>query len=106
MEFGGKDCLHCTILREVGRRLESGEIDGRHALGDLILVMAEIIATAPIEGVDEMMSTVDQDLSEAEVRARQRTVRESAVALKDVRRRGIARRDLAPERDSGARRFH
>ena len=105
MEFGSKDCLHCTILREVGHRLESGEIDGRHALGDLILVMAEIIATAPIEDADEMMSTVEQDLSEAEVRARQRIVRESAVALKGVRRRGIARRDLAPERDSGARRF-
>jgi hypothetical protein len=105
MKFGHKSCLHCTILEEVGRRLENGEIDGQGALDDLILVMAEIMATAPIEDAGEMMRTVEQDLSEAEVRARQRIVRDSAIALEGGRRRRIAQRDLTPEHDSGARRL-
>jgi hypothetical protein len=105
MESGRRDCLHCTILQDVGRGLENGEIDERGALDDVILVMVEILATAPIEDADEMMSAVEQDLSESEVRARQRNVRDSAIALKGGRRRGIARQDLTPERDSRTRRF-
>ena len=105
MDFDHKDCLHCTILQEIGRRLENGDIDGQHALDGLVLVMAEIIATAPTEDADEIMSTVGQDLSEAEVRARQRIVRDSAIALEGGRRRRIAQRDLTPEHDSGARRL-
>ena len=97
--------MHCTILQDVGRGLENGEIDERGALDDVILVMVEILATAPIEDADEMISAVEQDLSEAEVGARQRNVRDSAIALKGGRRRGIARQDLTPERDSRTRRF-
>ena len=105
MEFVPKDCLHCTILQEVGRRLENGQIDGRGALDHLILVMANILATASTEDADEMMSTVEQDLLEAEVRARQRTVRDSAIALEGRGRRRAARRHLTPESDSGTSRF-
>jgi hypothetical protein len=105
MDFGHKDCLHCTILQVIGRRLENGDIDGQHALDGLVLVMAEIIATAPTEDVDEIMSTVGQDLLEAVVRARQRTVRESAIALKGGRRRRGARRDLTPELVNGTSRL-
>ena len=82
MEIGVKYCLHCTIIKEVGRRLESGEVSGRGALDNLVLVMADILATASIEEADEMMSAVMQDLSEAEAVARQRTFHESSAACK------------------------
>jgi len=54
MEFSHKDCLHCAILQEVGRRLENDEIDGKGALDNLALVMADILATAPVETAEEM----------------------------------------------------
>jgi hypothetical protein len=105
MEFVHKDCLHCTILQEVGRRLENGQIDGQGALDDLVLVMAEIMAAAPTEDADELMNTVEQDLMDAVARARQRTLRESAAVLSGGRRREIARRVLTPEREGGTGRF-
>ena len=75
-----KECLHCTIIEEVGRRLENGVVSGRGALDSLVLVMADILATASAGDADEMMSAVIQDLSKAEAKARQRAFHESALA--------------------------
>ena len=72
MEFRHNDCLHCTIIKEVGRRLENGEISGRGALDNLVLVMADILATASIEEAKEIKSAIMQNLSEAEAQARHR----------------------------------
>jgi hypothetical protein len=83
MEFGHKDCLHCAILQEVGRRLENDEIDGKGALDNLALVMADILATAPAETAEEMKGAIMQNLSETAVRERRRTVGESAIAPED-----------------------
>jgi hypothetical protein len=73
MKFGRRDCLHCTIIRGVGRRLEDGEINGIGALDNLVRVMADVLATASIEKAEEMKGAIMQDLSEAEAHARQRT---------------------------------
>jgi hypothetical protein len=83
MEFGHKNCLHCAILREVGRRLENDEIDGKGALDNLVLVMADILAAAPAETAEEMKGAIMQNLSEDAVRERRRTVGESAAAPED-----------------------
>jgi hypothetical protein len=83
MEVSHKDCLHCAILQEVGRRLENDEIDGKGALDNLALVMADILATAPVETAEEMKGAIMQNLSEDAVRERRRTVGESAVAPED-----------------------
>jgi hypothetical protein len=83
MEFAHKDCLHCAILQEVGRRLENDEIDGKGALDNLVLVMADILAMAPVETAEEMKGAIMQNLSEVVVRERRRTVSESAIAPED-----------------------
>jgi len=85
MEFRHNDCLHCTIIKEVGRRLENGEINGRGALDNLVLVMADILATASIEGAKEMKGAITRSLSEAEAQARHRIDHESAFARKSLR---------------------
>ena len=36
----GERCLHCDIIEEIGRRLESGTFSGQQALDDLVLVLA------------------------------------------------------------------
>jgi hypothetical protein len=64
------ECLHCTIIKEVGRCLESGEVTGKGAVDKLVLVMADILAMASIEQADEMMCTIIEHLSEAEAQAR------------------------------------
>ena len=94
VRFGRRNCLHCVIVKEVGRRLENGEISGWGALNNLVLVMADILATAPIEEAKVMISAIIADLSEAEPRARQRNVHESAFA----RRRGSRRWKDCPAR--------
>ena len=94
IRFGRRNCLHCMIVKEVGRRLENGEISGRGALNNLVLVMADILATASVEEAKEMISAIIVDLSEAEPQARQRNVHESAFA----RRRGSGRRKDCPAR--------
>ena len=85
MEFRHNGCLHCTIIKEVGRRLENGEINGRGALDNLVLVMADILATASIEGAKEMKGAITRSLSEAEAQARHRIDHESAFARKGLR---------------------
>ena len=95
--FGEKDCLHCTIVREVGLRLENGEVSGKGALDSLILVMADVLATAPMWEADKMMSTVMQDLSEAEARARRRNLDEPAFARTGAEdERGSTRQVTSP----------
>src|SRR5260370_11117502 len=85
MEFRHNDCLHCTIIREVGRRLENGEINGKGALDNLVLVMADILATASIEGAKEMKGAIMQYLSEAQAQSLHRLGHESAFARKGLR---------------------
>jgi hypothetical protein len=91
MEFRHKDCLHCTIIKEVGRRLENGEISGRGTLDNLVLVMADILATAPIEDAKKMKGAIMQNLSEAEAQARHRIDYEI-----DFARKGRGRRRDCP----------
>ena len=96
MEFRHNDCLHCTIIREVGRRLENGEINGRGALDNLVLVMADILATASIEGAKEMKGAIMQNLSEAEAQARHQTDHELAFARQRLRtKQGLPSRTTA-----------
>jgi hypothetical protein len=96
MEFRHKDCLHCTIIQEVGCRLENGEISGSGALDNLVLVMADILATASIEGAKEMKGAIMQNLSEAEAQARHRTDHESTFARQRLRtKEGLPSRTAA-----------
>ncbi len=85
MESWRQGCLHCAIVKEIGRRLESGEISGKAALDKLVLVMADILATASIEEAGEMARAIMQDLPQAEVQARQRTMQVSAFARRQGR---------------------
>lgn len=67
-------CLHCSILNEIGRQFEAGQIDGQQALDNLVLVMADILATAPPHRARGMMAGIS--LPVAEARARDRMKRE------------------------------
>ena len=65
-------CLHCSILSEIGHQLETGMIDGQRALDNLILVVADILATVPPNRARGMMAGIIQTLPAAEARARER----------------------------------
>ena len=65
-------CLHCSILSEIGRQFEAGQIDGQRALDNLVLVMADILATVPPNRARGMMAGIIQTLPAAEARARER----------------------------------
>ena len=69
-------CLHCSIGDEIGRQLETGTIDGQRALDNLVLVMADILATAPPNQARGMMAGIIQILPAAEAHARERMKRE------------------------------
>jgi hypothetical protein len=72
METLHHDCLHCLVVREVGRRLESGEICGRKALEKLMLVMADILAMASIDDVEHTAKEFTGALVDLVAQARQR----------------------------------
>ena len=72
MGRSAKRCLHCSILSEIGRQLETGMIDGQQALDDLVLVVADILATVPPDRARGMMVGIVKTLSVAEARARER----------------------------------
>jgi hypothetical protein len=67
-----KPCLHCSILSEIGHQLETGVIDGQQALDDLVLVVADILATVPPDRARGVMAGIIKTLSAAEARARER----------------------------------
>jgi hypothetical protein len=69
-------CLHCSILSEIGRQFEAGQIDGQRALDNLVLVIADILATAPPHRARGMVAGIIQSLPAAEARARERMKRE------------------------------
>ena len=69
-------CLHCSILNEIGRQFEAGQIDGQRALDNLVLVIADILATAPPHRARGMVAGIIQSLPAAEARARDRMKRE------------------------------
>jgi hypothetical protein len=94
IRFGRKNCLHCLIVKAIGRRLEYGEISRWGAMNNLVLVMADILATVPIEEAKKITSAIIASLSEAEVKARERHIHEPALA----RRRGWGRRKDCPAR--------
>ena len=79
MESGHKDCLHCMIVKEVGRRLERGDICGRSAMDKLLQVMADILALTSLEDVEHAAKEMVQDLVDLVEQARQRTLREPAL---------------------------
>lgn len=79
MESGHKDCLHCLIVREVGRRLETGDICGQSAMHKLLQVMADILALTSLEDVEHSAKEIVLDLVELVEQARQRTMRDLAL---------------------------
>jgi hypothetical protein len=81
MDSSHSECLHCFIVKEIGRRLDKGEICGRSALDKLVLVMADLLALVSFEEVEEAIKGVLQDLSEAAVLARQDTASDRAFPL-------------------------
>jgi len=72
-------CLHCSILDDIGRQLETGTIDGQRALDNLVRVMADILAAAPPNPARGMMAGIIQILPAAEAHARERMKRETAL---------------------------
>jgi hypothetical protein len=72
-------CLQCAIIEEIGRRLEGGTFSGQQALDDLVLVIADVLATAPAGQARELMAGVVQALPSAEARARERMKREPSL---------------------------
>jgi hypothetical protein len=75
----GERCLHCDIIEEIGRRLESGTFSGQQALDDLVLVLADVLATAPADQAQELMVGIVQALPSAEARARERMKQEPSL---------------------------
>jgi hypothetical protein len=72
MDLTREDCLHCSIVGEIGRRLDRGTIDGQQALEALVLVLAELLATAPLDQLEHRMAEVVRALGLAESQARER----------------------------------
>ena len=79
MTVDREPCLHCDIIEEIGRRLESGTFSGQQALEDLVLVMADVLATAPTDQARELMAGIVRALPSAEARARERMKQEPSL---------------------------
>jgi hypothetical protein len=79
MIFDRGRCLHCDIIEEIGRRLEGGTFSGQQALDDLILVLADILATTPADQAQELMAGIVQALPSAEAHARERMKQEPSL---------------------------
>jgi hypothetical protein len=92
MEFEDQNCLHCLIFKEIGRRLENGQICGKGALEKLAMVMAEIVATAPVDERRELINGISVKLWRAEAEARQRVTHKFSIAPKSSAPRKITSR--------------
>jgi hypothetical protein len=99
MTFDRDGCLHCCIVKEVGRRLEAGMIDGQTAVDDLVLVIAEVLAAAPPDQAQDVIGAITSALRDAESRSRQRLWEGLALRRGHVRIAGVSALD-------GASRLH